>query len=194
MLRTKQLDATNSLIFLIVLGTVLVSIGIVALGFLVARPLESAMILHDYFAVLALMSGAGFVGLLVLSTTGSPGAVRTLKALSLLAVTSVFLIDVTGTIGYVEYRLPDPDSAKSKIKATFPFAHEPMFETMEYLGLLGPMWAGLVAYLVWHYNARMFTDRAVKRMLVALISLAIMYALFISLMGIVPTKIASVQG
>jgi hypothetical protein len=101
---------------------------------------------------------------------------------------------MTGTIGYIEYRLAEPDSAKSKILETFPFAHEPMFEVMEYVGLVGTMWTGLLAYLTWHFKARMFTDAGVRNLMIVLISLAIMYALAVSLMGIVPTKIASVQG
>ena len=94
----------------------------------------------------------------------------------------------------MEYRLPDPDSAKSKIKEVFPFAHEPMFETMEYAGLLGPMWAVLIMYITWHYEKSIFTKHAIRNTLTILISYAIIYALFISFMGIVPAKIASVQG
>ncbi|WP_148699958.1 hypothetical protein [Candidatus Nitrososphaera evergladensis] len=194
MLKSETLTATKSMLILTVFGTAVVSLDIVVLGQLVDKKLESVMILHDYFTVFAVMSGAGFIGLLAFSSETPQGAVNMLKILSIAAAASVFLIILTETIGYIEYRLPDPDSAKSKIKQTFPFAHEPMFESMEYMGLLGPMWAGLVAYLAWHYNDRMFTDRAVKSTLMAMISLAIMYALFISLMGIVPTKIASVQG
>ncbi|WP_144239703.1 hypothetical protein [Nitrososphaera viennensis] len=194
MLKSETLTATRSMLILTVFGTVVVSLGIMVLGQLVDKKLESVMILHDYFTVFAVMSGAGFIGLLAFSSERQQGAVNMLKILSIAAAASVFLIDLTGTIGYIEYRLPDPDSAKSKIRQTFPFAHEPMFESMEYMGLLGPMWAGLIAYLAWHYNDRMFTDRAVKSVLMVMISLAIMYALFISLMGIVPTKIASVQG
>jgi hypothetical protein len=69
-----------------------------------------------------------------------------------------------------------------------------MFESMEYLGLVGTMWTGLLAYLTWHFKERMFAEVGVRNMMIALISLAIVYALVISLMGIVPTKIASVQG
>jgi hypothetical protein len=167
----------------------------------VGKSIESVMILHDYFTVLAIMSGAGFIGVLAFGSSHagqhmahSPDAINILKVLAFTAVASAFLIEITGTIGYIEYRLPDPDSPKSKIKQVFPFAHEPMFETMEYLGLVGTMWTGLLAYLTWHFRERMFADAGVRNLMVVLISLAIMYALVISLMGIVPTKIASVQG
>ncbi len=180
--------------FLIIGITTIVSVGMVILGHLVDKKIESAMILHDFFTAFAIMSGAGVIGVLVFSSQRHHDAVNVIRMLSIAAAVSVFVILITGTIGYVEYRLSDPDSAKSKIKATFPYAHSPMFETMEYMGLLGTMWAGLIAYLAWHYKEQMFTNPAIKNMMVALISLAIMYALFISLMGIVPTKIASVQG
>jgi hypothetical protein len=197
----SSLTATKALVLIVVGGSVLVSIAMVILGQAVGKGLESVMIIHDYYIVLAIMSGAGFIGVLVFGSSQigqqiqhHPEAISTLKVLAFTAVASAFLIEITGTIGYIEYRLPDPDSAKSKIKEIFPFAHEPMFETMEYLGLVGTMWTGLLAYLTWHFKERMFTDIGVRNTMIVLISLAIMYALVISLMGIVPTKIASVQG
>lgn len=197
---SQRLTATKSLALLVIVGTVLASVVILVLGQAVGKSIESVMILHDYFTVLAIMSGAGFIGVLVFGASHGgqgahhPDAINMLKVLAFTAVASTFLIEITGTIGYIEYRLPDPDSAKSKIKEVFPFAHEPMFETMEYLGLLGTMWTGLIAYLTWHFKERVLAEPGVKNTMIVLISLAIIYALVISLMGIVPTKIASVQG
>jgi hypothetical protein len=186
---------------IVVGGSVLISVVMVILGQAVGKGIESVMIIHDYYIVLAIMSGAGFIGVLVFGSSQIgqqvqryPDAINTLKVLALTAVASAFLIEITGTIGYIEYRLPDPDSAKSKILEIFPFAHEPMFETMEYVGLVGTIWTGLLAYLTWHFKERMITDTGVRNTMIVLIFLAIMYALVVSLMGIVPTKIASVQG
>lgn len=201
--RSSTLTAAKALAIIVVGGSVLISVGMVVMGQAVGKGIESVMIIHDYYTVLAIMSGAGFIGVLVFgssSTTGQqqiqhhPDSINVLKVLAFTAVASAFLIEITGTIGYIEYRLPEPDSPKSKILEIFPFAHEPMFETMEYLGLLGTMWTGLVAYLTWHFKERMFSDPGVKNTMIIMISLAIFYALFISLMGIVPAKIASVQG
>jgi hypothetical protein len=69
-----------------------------------------------------------------------------------------------------------------------------MFETMEYTGLIGPLWSTLITYITFHYREQIFTNIAVRNSLVIMISLAIAYSLIISLAGIVPTKIASVQG
>ncbi len=198
----SPLTPTKALALIVVIGSILISIVMVVLGQAVGKDIESVMIIHDYYIVLAIMSGAGFIGLLVFGSSligqqqvqRYPDAINTLKLLSLTAVASAFLIEITGTIGYIEYRLPDPDSAKSKILEIFPFAHEPMFEVMEYVGLVGTIWTGLLAYLTWHFKEKMFTDIGVRNTMVLLISLAIIYALVVSLMGIVPTKIASVQG
>jgi hypothetical protein len=197
----SSLTATKALVLIVVGGSVLVSIAMVILGQAVGKGLESVMIIHDYYIVLAIMSGAGFIGVLVFGSSQigqqvqhSPDAINTLKVLAFTAVASAFLIEITGTIGYIEYRLPDRDSAKSKILEIFPFAHEPMFEVMEYVGLVGTIWTGLLAYITWHFKERMFTNIGVRNTMIVLISLAIMYALIVSLMGIVPTKIASVQG
>jgi hypothetical protein len=200
----KSWTAAKALALFVVVGSVFISIAMIILGQAVGKGIESVMILHDYFTVLAIMSGAGFIGVLIFGSSilhgqqqhhhHLPDAISVLKVLAFTAAASAFFIEITGTIGYIEYRLPDPDSAKSKIKEIFPFAHEPMFETMEYLGLVGTMWTGLLAYLTWHFRERMFTDIGVRNTMIVLISLAIIYALVISLMGIVPTKIASVQG
>jgi hypothetical protein len=198
---SSLLTPTKALAFVVVVGSILISIVMIILGQAVGKGIESVMIIHDYYIVLAIMSGAGFIGVLVFGSSQIgqqvqryPDAINTLKVLALTAVASAFLIEITGTIGYIEYRLPDPDSAKSKILEIFPFAHEPMFEVMEYVGLVGTIWTGLLAYLTWHFKEKMFTDIGVRNTMVVLISLAIIYALVVSLMGIVPTKIASVQG
>jgi hypothetical protein len=196
------LTPTKALALVVVVGSILISIVMIILGQAVGKGIESVMIIHDYYIVLAIMSGAGFIGVLVFGSSQIgqqqvqryPDAINTLKVLAFTAVASAFLIEITGTIGYIEYRLPDPDSAKSKILEIFPFAHEPMFETMEYVGLVGTIWTGLLAYLTWHFKERMITDTGVRNTMIVLIFLAIMYALVVSLMGIVPTKIASVQG
>ena len=195
------LTPTKALAFVVVVGSILISIVMIILGQAVGKGIESVMIIHDYYIVLAIMSGAGFIGVLIFGSSPIgqqiqryPDAINTLKVLVFTAVASAILIEITGTIGYIEYRLPDPDSAKSKILEIFPFAHEPMFEVMEYVGLVGTIWTGLLAYLTWHFKERMFTDIGVRNTMVVLISLAIIYALVVSLMGIVPTKIASVQG
>jgi hypothetical protein len=197
----SSLNPPKALAVGVVGGSVLISIVMIILGQVVGKGIESVMIIHDYYIVLAIMSGAGFIGLLVFGSNligqqvqRYPDAINTLKVLALTAVASAFLIEITGTIGYIEYRLPDPDSAKSKILEIFPFAHEPMFEVMEYVGLVGVIWTGLIAYFTWHFKERMFTDIGVRNTMIVLISLAIIYALVVSLMGIVPTKIASVQG
>jgi hypothetical protein len=198
---SSLLTPTKALAFVVVVGSILISIVLIILGQAVGKGTEGVMIIHDYYIVLAIMSGAGFIGVLVFGSSQIgqqvqryPDAINTLKVLAFTAVASAFLIEITGTIGYIEYRLPDPDSAKSKILEIFPFAHEPMFEVMEYVGLVGTIWTGLLAYLTWHFNEKMFTNIGVRNTMVVLISLAIIYALVVSLMGIVPTKIASVQG
>ena len=197
----SSLTAPRVLALGVVVGSALISILMIVLGQAVGKGIESVMIIHDYYIVLAIMSGAGFIGLLVFGSSqiGQQvqhyrDAINTLKVLALTAVASTFLIEITGSIGYIEYRLPDPDSAKSKILEIFPFAHEPMFEVMEYVGLVGVIWTGLIAYFTWHFRERMFADIGVRNAMIVMISLAIIYALVVSLMGIVPTKIASVQG
>lgn len=196
-IRTKS-QTSNPPYFLFLLavitGSAIVSIGILAMGQFVGRQIESVMLLHDYFTILAIMSGAGFVGILLFSRSHYNDSITALKILALIAVASVFIIDITGTIGYIEYRSSDPESPKSKIKEAFPFAHEPMFETMEYAGLLGPMWAVLIMYITRYYGVQIFAKPAIRNTLLVLISYAIIYALFISFMGIVPAKIASIQG
>jgi hypothetical protein len=197
---TKTISATKSLLLSTTTGIVIVTIAVLILGLLVDRKIESIMILHDFYIVLAIMTGAGFIGIILFGNNNNndanhrDSAANTLKYISIIATISVFAIVITGTIGYIEYRLTEIKSAKSIIIRTFPFAHNVMFETMEYAGLIGPLWSTLITYITFHYKEQIFTNIAVRNSLVIMIGLAIVYSLIISLTGIVPTKIASVQG
>ncbi len=197
---TKTISATESLLISTTTGIVIVTITVLILGLLVDRKIESTMILHDFHIVLAIMTGAGFIGIMLFGNNNNndanhrDSAANILKYISIIATISVFAIVITGTIGYIEYRLTEINSAKSIIIRTFPFAHDVMFETMEYAGLIGPLWSVLITYITFHYKEQIFTNIAVRNSLVIMICLAIVYSLIISLTGIVPTKIASVQG
>ncbi len=196
---TKTISATKSLLISTTTGIVIVTIAFLILGLLVDRKIESIMILHDFYIVLAIMTGASFIGIILFGNNNNDAnhrdsAANILKYISIIATISVFAIVITGTIGYIEYRLTEINSAKSIIIRTFPFAHNVMFETMEYAGLIGPLWSTLITYITFHYKEQIFTNIAVRNSLVIMISLAIVYSLIISLTGIVPTKIASVQG
>ncbi len=62
---TKTISATKSLLISTTTGIVIVSIAVLILGLLVDRKIESIMILHDFYIVLAIMTGAGFIGVLL---------------------------------------------------------------------------------------------------------------------------------
>ncbi len=152
------------------------------------KRIEGVMILHDFFTVVSVLTGAGIIGVLMFSSETIRGSIFSMQMLAVLSAASVFIVILTGVYGYVYYRLPDENSAKSIINRTFPFAHAPLFETMEYLGLLGSIWATMIAYLVFHWKEKMFTYRSAKYTVVSLIGIGIIYALVISLTGMIPAK------
>ena len=196
---TENISKTKLHITFLTIGIIIISAGIVVMGQTLDKEIEGVMLIHDFYIVLALITGSIFIGLLYFANFAhieyqKKDAVLLAKISTLTALISVFIIEITGTIGYIEYRSVDVDSAKSKIKQIFPLAHDPMFETMEYLGLIGTMWTGLITYITWYFKEKIFRHNVLKNALISLTSLAIIYALFISFMGIVPTKIASVQG
>lgn len=155
--------------------------------------LDVVMLSHGFLTTFALMTAAGFVGLLVFSNGQRRGAIKTLKLLALITTVLVFALNLTGAYGYVYYRLPEPDSAKMIIKETLPIAHEILFETMEYLSLVGPVWATMITWFTWHFKERVFTERPLKRMMLLLIVLAVVYTLVIAYTGVVPTRIVAVR-
>ena len=196
---TENISKTKFRLTVLTIGIIIISAGIVVMGQTLDKEIEGVMLIHDFYIVLALITGSIFIGLLYFANFAhiehqKKDAVLLAKILTVTALISALIIQITGSIGYIEYRSPDPDSAKSQIKQTFPLAHDPMFETMEYLGLIGVMWTGLITYITWYFKEKIFRHTVLKNALISLTSLAIIYALFISFMGIVPTKIASVQG
>ena len=130
----KTIPATKSLLISTITGIVIVTIVVPILGQLVDRKIESIMILHDFYIVLAIMTGAGFIGVISFGNNirNQRHSADILKYISIIVTIAVFAIIITGTIGYIEYRLSESDSAKSIITRTFPFAHEVIFESMEY--------------------------------------------------------------
>lgn len=154
---------------------------------------DIVMLLHGFLTTFALMTAAGFVGLLVFSNEQRKGAINTLKILALITTIFVFALNITGTYGYVYYRLPTPDSPRTIIKETFPIAHEILFETMEYVSLIGPIWATMITWLTWHFKDSIFTNTAIKNTMLILIVLAVLYTLAIAYAGVVPTRIAAVR-
>jgi hypothetical protein len=155
--------------------------------------LDWVMLMHGFFTTFGLMTASGFVGLLVFSNEQRKGSIDALKVLALLTTIFVFSLDISGAYGYVWYRLPDPQSPKSVILATTPAAHEVLFETMEYLGLAGPVWASLITWLTWHYKDKIFTNIALKNIMLVLITVAVLYTIVIAYTGVVPTRIAAVR-
>lgn len=151
------------------------------------------MLLHGFLTTFALMTAAGFIGLLVFSNEQRKGAINTLKILALITTIFVFALNITGAYGYVYYRLSGSDSPRTIIKETFPIAHEILFETMEYVSLIGPIWATMITWLTWHFKDRIFTNTAIKNTMLILIVLAVLYALAIAYAGVVPTRIAAVR-
>lgn len=151
------------------------------------------MLLHGFLTTFALMTASGFVGLLIFSDERRKGSIKALMILTLLTTIFVFALDISGAYGYVYYRLPEPDSPRTIIRQTFPFAHEVLFETMEYTSLVGPIWTTLITWLTWHYKEEIFTNTSIKTAMLVLIVLAVLYALVIAYTGVVPTRIAAVR-
>lgn len=155
--------------------------------------LETVMLIHGFIASIALMAAAFMIGVLLFSKELDAKDVSRLKWVSVFTVFLVFLLDFTGGYGYVFYRTSDPQSARSIILATAPYAHEVFFEAMEYISLIGPVIATAIAYVVWHYGATLVKEPAVKRALLLMLAIAILWGLALIGAGVVPTRIAAVR-
>jgi len=156
-------------------------------------PLEIIMLLHGFLATLALMAAALMVGVLLFAKDLSNSDVRMLKWVCLGTVFIVFLLNLTGGYGYIFYRLKTPDSPRTIILEKVPWAHEVAFESMEYASLIGPLIATAVAYVVWHYGADTVKEPAVKRALLIMLAIGILWGLALIGAGVIPTRIASVK-
>ena len=126
---TENISKTKLRLTVLTIGIIIISAGIVAMGQILDKEIEGVMLIHDFYIVLALITGSIFIGLLYFANIEyqKKDAVLLAKISTLTALISVFIIEITGTIGYIEYRSVDVDSAKSKIKQIFPLAYSPMF-------------------------------------------------------------------
>jgi len=118
--------------------------------------------------------------------------VKTLKWICLGTFFAVFLLNLTGAYGYILYRLPAP-SAKATIVATAPWAHEVAFESMEYVSLIGPIIAATVTYILWHFKADVVKEPAIKKALLIILVVGIVWGLALIGAGVIPTRIAAVK-
>jgi hypothetical protein len=139
------------------------------------------------------MIGAVFVTLFVFANEQRKGAMKALMILALGTTVALFALNITGLIGYTDYRLKAPDSPKSVILGLNPFVHEVYFSTMEYLSIPGPIWATMITWLIWHYKEQIFTNTALKNTMRVLVTLAVSYAIVIAFSGIVPTRLEAVH-
>lgn len=156
-------------------------------------PLEIIMLLHGFLATLALMAAALMVGVLLFAKSLSDSDVRVLKWVSLGTVFIVFLLNLTGGYGYMFYRLKTPDSPRTIILKTTPWAHEVAFESMEYVSLIGPIIAVAVTYVLWHYKADVVKEPAIKQAILIMLVVGILWGLALIGAGVIPTRIASVK-
>lgn len=151
------------------------------------------MYIHSFLTIFSIMIGAVFVTLFVFANEQRKGAMKALMILALGTTVALFALNITGLIGYTDYRLTAPDSPKSVILGLNPFVHEVYFSTMEYLSIPGPIWATMITWLIWHYKEQIFTNSAIKNTMRVLVTLAVSYAIVIAFSGIVPTRLEAVH-
>jgi hypothetical protein len=151
--------------------------------------LGSVMFLHGLSATFSIVS-AVIIASMISRGGLRAKSLRELKTFSVLLVVFSFATNITGTYGYLPYRLSSPDSPKSLILKTEPFAHEILFETMEYLGLIGPIWSVVIAWMIIYNGERAATDSGLRRTLLLLTILLATWTVAVAFTGIVPTMIA----
>lgn len=155
-------------------------------------PVEIVMLMHGFIASIALMAATWMIGVLRSKELGAEDVSR-VKWVSVGTVFLVFLMIFSAGYGYIFYRARIPTSARSIILGTAPWAHEVVFESMENVGLLGPLIATAIAYVVWHYGADIVKEPAVKRTLLIMLVIGILWGLVLMGEGVIPTRIASVR-
>ena len=155
--------------------------------------LEIVMLIHGSIASITLMAATFLIGVLMFAKELSSEDVSKLKWISAGTAFLVYAMDFLGGLGYIPYRVRDPTSARSIILATSPWAHEVAFESMEYAGLFGPLIATAITYIVWHYGADIVKEPAVKRTLMIMLVIGILWGLALLGAGVIPTRVASVK-
>ncbi len=183
------------LVALVVLLAITWEVGIAWLGF---GPETMWVNLHYAMFIVALFVVMFLLDLVYLPRAASPHLVRGLKIFSLFLFLVIVIVSVLGVIpdipfdsshvggtwtgqyGSVTANVSDSDVGN----LTGPL----LFDMMEHTSLiLPPIW-GLAAVLVWHYGPLTVADPKVKRAVLALLVLGIVWTLVLAIMGVVMVK------
>ncbi|MDO8558283.1 MAG: hypothetical protein Q7S09_03805 [bacterium] len=143
-------------------------------------------ILHGFLGTVFLMAFSGaFAELIELTHHGA----RRVKIGTAVMFVASLLLSFTGGVLYAIYRAPVPESARSKLLASStPWAHTILMELKEFTGMFVPMILAVAVYIAWRHNAEMDADRTLRRVLAAVLVLAMLVTLLTFGLGAYITK------
>lgn len=148
-------------------------------------------VLHGVLAAV-LVASLGWIVLEMARLPHAGSAERAIRA-GWLALASVLLVNITGMVSYLTYRLPDPTSPRSIILQTAPWVHRVLFESMEYVGLMVPIMVGVVIAATIIYRQRLPEERGTRTQLGRLVYATLFIVFLIAITGFVPSVIAFVK-
>lgn len=135
-----------------------------------------------------------------LHATGPDDVSGPMTALSVFTAAMLWLTSVVGTyVVFPPYRATPPEGARDL--AEFPRAlilsspetawlHSFAMETKEHLPWVATILATAVAFVVWRYRARIFTDRQLRTVNRAFLAVCFLIVSYVSLLGVFVNKVA----
>lgn len=144
---------------------------------------------HGFLGVLLIVGAPwAMAELLALS---SPDGVKRLKFLLVGLTVLAFLSSIL--LGMTSYYVYYPPAKDVILKGPTPWAHTVLMEIKEHVGLGGPMIYFVVAFLVWYYNNTLIENKDLRRLLFALVAVALVFAFYEIALGTYIARVAPVR-
>ncbi len=144
-------------------------------------------ILHGFLGTIFLMAFSGAFSELIELT--HHGARRVKIGTTVMFIASV-LLSLSGGVLYAIYRAPVPESARSKLLASStPWVHTILMELKEFTGMFVPVILAVAVYIAWRHSSELDFDKTIRRVLAAVLVLAMLVTLLTFGLGAYITKV-----
>lgn len=156
--------------------------------------------LHGMLMILLLMAVAFLFGVIFFAKEADKNLLRWLKLCSVVSFVLVMLLMISGMIPDVHFdagatfthkTVNDFGTFTTSVSDTSlgNFTGPLLFDMMEHVSLIVPGLSAIVVFLIFYYGKRVITESAIKRSVLSLMLLAVVWTIVLGAIGVYLTKV-----